>query len=62
VNINPGRHPVDPPMNTTSLKQYTRIGHDLLGCLRYHQMHAPKILARILKSAPPGADLPSWRY
>jgi hypothetical protein len=30
--------------------------------LRYHQMHAPKILARILKSAPPGADLTSWRY
>jgi hypothetical protein len=30
--------------------------------LRYHQMHVPKILARILKSAPPGADLTSWRY
>jgi hypothetical protein len=30
--------------------------------LRYHQFHAPKILARILKSAPPGADLKSWRY
>ena len=30
--------------------------------LRYHQMHAPEILARILKSAPPGADLTSWRY
>jgi hypothetical protein len=30
--------------------------------LRYHQMHAPKIVERILKSAPPGADLKSWRY
>lgn len=30
--------------------------------LRYHQFYAPKILARILKSAPPGADLKSWRY
>jgi putative esterase len=30
--------------------------------LRYHQMYAPKILERILKSAPIGADLTSWRY
>jgi hypothetical protein len=30
--------------------------------LRYHQMHIPKIMARIEKSAPPGADLASWRY
>jgi hypothetical protein len=30
--------------------------------LRYHQMHAPKIVERILKSAPAGADLSSWRY
>jgi len=30
--------------------------------LRYHQMHIPKIMARIQKSAPPGADLTSWRY
>ncbi|MFB3855174.1 MAG: hypothetical protein ACE148_15310 [Vicinamibacterales bacterium] len=30
--------------------------------LRYHQMYAPKIVERILKSAPPGADLKSWRY
>jgi hypothetical protein len=30
--------------------------------LRYHQFFAPKILARILKSAPAGADLTSWRY
>ncbi len=30
--------------------------------LRYHQFFAPKIVARILKSAPPGADLTSWRY
>jgi hypothetical protein len=30
--------------------------------LRYHQMFFPKIVERILKSAPPGADLTSWRY
>ncbi|HEV7507057.1 MAG TPA: alpha/beta hydrolase-fold protein [Thermoanaerobaculia bacterium] len=30
--------------------------------LRYHQMYAPKIQERILKSAPAGADLTSWRY
>jgi len=30
--------------------------------LRYHQMFAPRIVERILKSAPPGADLESWRY
>jgi hypothetical protein len=30
--------------------------------LRYHQMHAPKILKRIRKSAPAGADTTSWRY
>jgi Putative esterase len=30
--------------------------------LRYHQMFAPKIVERILASAPPGADLTSWRY
>lgn len=30
--------------------------------LRYHQFYAPKIVARIMKSAPPGADLTSWRY
>ncbi len=30
--------------------------------LRYHQMFAPQIVERILKSAPPGADLKSWRY
>jgi Putative esterase len=30
--------------------------------LRYHQMFAPRIVDRILKSAPPGADLKSWRY
>jgi len=30
--------------------------------LRYHQMFAPKIVERISKSAPPGADLTSWRY
>jgi hypothetical protein len=30
--------------------------------LRYHQMFAPKIVERILKSAPKGADVKSWRY
>jgi hypothetical protein len=30
--------------------------------LRYHQMHAPKIVERLLNSAPSGADLTSWRY
>ncbi len=30
--------------------------------LRYHQLYAPKMIERILKSAPPGADLTSWRY
>jgi hypothetical protein len=30
--------------------------------LRYHQMYAPKIVDRLLKTAPPGADVTSWRY
>jgi hypothetical protein len=30
--------------------------------LRYHQLYAPKIVERIEKSAPAGADLKSWRY
>jgi hypothetical protein len=30
--------------------------------LRYHQMYAPKIAERLLKTAPPGADVKSWRY
>ncbi|MCK4646318.1 MAG: hypothetical protein KAU46_08705, partial [Candidatus Aminicenantes bacterium] len=30
--------------------------------LRYHQMFIPEIVERILKTAPPGADLKSWRY
>lgn len=30
--------------------------------LRYHQMFATKIVKRLLKSAPRGADLNSWRY
>ncbi len=30
--------------------------------LRYHQMYIPKIVERIMQSAPPGADLKSWRY
>jgi hypothetical protein len=30
--------------------------------LRYHQMFVPKAVERMLKSAPAGADLTSWRY
>ena len=30
--------------------------------LRYHQMFAPLIVERILKTAPRGADVRSWRY
>jgi len=30
--------------------------------LRYNTMYVPKILRRIEESAPPGADLTSWRY
>jgi hypothetical protein len=30
--------------------------------LRYHQMFAPKIVERILKTAPAGADVTSWKY
>ena len=30
--------------------------------LRYNSMYVPKIMKRIAESAPPGADLKSWRY
>ncbi|MGI9518125.1 MAG: alpha/beta hydrolase-fold protein [Pirellulaceae bacterium] len=30
--------------------------------LRYHRMFIPRFVERILKSAPPDADLESWRY
>jgi hypothetical protein len=30
--------------------------------LRYHQMFIPKFVERLLSTAPPGADLTSWRY
>jgi hypothetical protein len=30
--------------------------------LRYHQMFIPRAVERILKTAPPGADVTSWRY
>ena len=33
-----------------------------LSRLRYHQMYVPKILDRLLKTAPVGADTTSWRY
>jgi hypothetical protein len=30
--------------------------------LRYHQMFAGKIVERIMKTAPSGSDLTSWKY
>jgi len=33
-----------------------------LSRLHYHTMYLPKILERMEKTAPPGADLTSWRY
>ena len=33
-----------------------------LSRLRYHQMFIPKAVDRMLKTAPAGADLKSWRY
>jgi hypothetical protein len=33
-----------------------------LSRLRYNSMYLPKILKRVEESAPPGADLTSWRY
>lgn len=33
-----------------------------LSRLRYNQMYMPRILKRILETAPAGADLESWRY
>ncbi|MCX2720639.1 alpha/beta hydrolase-fold protein [Lentiprolixibacter aurantiacus] len=33
-----------------------------LSRLRYNSMYIPKIMKRIAESAPPGADLDSWRY
>jgi hypothetical protein len=33
-----------------------------LSRLRYHPMYAPKIVERLLKTAPPGGDITSWRY
>ena len=30
--------------------------------LRYHQMYVPKMIERMMKTAPSGADLTSWRY
>ena len=33
-----------------------------LSRLRYHQMYMPKAVERMLKTAPTGADLKSWRY
>jgi hypothetical protein len=38
---------------------HTRPNH--LSRLRYHQMFIPKAVARMEKTAPPGADLKSWR-
>ncbi|GGE14802.1 hypothetical protein GCM10011529_21490 [Polymorphobacter glacialis] len=33
-----------------------------IGRLRYHTMYVDKMLKRMADSAPPGADLTSWRY
>ncbi len=33
-----------------------------LSRLRYHQMFVPKAIERLLKTAPAGADVTSWRY
>ncbi|HVN79428.1 MAG TPA: hypothetical protein VMW38_10555 [Terriglobia bacterium] len=33
-----------------------------LSRLRYHQLFASRIVERILKTAPPGGDVTSWRY
>jgi hypothetical protein len=33
-----------------------------LSRLHYHTMYVPKMLERMEKTAPPGADLTSWRY
>jgi hypothetical protein len=33
-----------------------------IGRLRYNTFYLPRILDRIAKTAPPGADLTSWRY
>lgn len=33
-----------------------------LSRLRYHQMFIPKFIERLLVTAPPGADVTSWRY
>ena len=33
-----------------------------LSRLRYHQMFMPKAVTRMLATAPPGADVKSWRY
>ena len=33
-----------------------------LSRLRYNTMYLPRILERIEETAPPGADLTSWRY
>ena len=30
--------------------------------LRYHQMYIPRAVERMEATAPPGADLRSWRY
>ena len=33
-----------------------------LSRLRYHQMFMPRAVERMLKTAPPGADVKTWRY
>ncbi len=33
-----------------------------IACLRFHQMYIPRAVKRMEKTAPPGADLKTWRY
>jgi hypothetical protein len=39
-----------------------KIQPNAISRLRYHQMYAPKIVKRLLETAPKGADVTSWRY
>jgi len=54
------RSPTAAATNTAGNGDPTR--PNALSRLRYHQMYAPKIVDRLLKTAPPGGDVTSWRY
>ena len=76
--LNNAVHVIDEPLKTTTnlfsageVAYSDRAEHcwngdhtrpNAISRLRYQQMYAPKILKRILESAPKGADLKSWRY